>query len=275
MIQATPVIQTMRSPSPRLQQWMHDLDLAREVQARMLRRKTPLSRTLQIAGCYLPARVLGGDYCDLLELGPGRVGLALGDISGKGVSAALMMASLQGLLRSRCDGGIDGLPVLLHCVNRLFCENTGASSFATLFLGEYEDSTGRLRYVNCGHPPALLVRPEGNAEWLNATALPLGILEEWEATEGEVRMETGDMLVLYTDGLTESSNEADAEFGAGRLLEAAIRFHSRSVRAAADSILAAARSFCGGKLKDDATLFVARRGDACPAPEPNCGGLVV
>lgn len=264
MIQGMQVIETMPSPSPCLREWLDELDRAREVQARMLRRTAPPFRTLRVAGCYLPARVVGGDYCDFLELGPGRAGIALGDISGKGVSAALMMANLQALLRSRCEAGLDGLSGLLRGVNRLFCQSTGFSSFASLFLGEYEDVTGRLRYVNCGHPPALLLRSGGGAEWLAATATPLGILEDWQAAERVVTIRSRDTLLLYSDGLTESWNEREGEFGRARLLEAAMSLRGQGVREVVDSIVTAACAFGTGAPRDDVTLLVARRHEECP-----------
>jgi serine phosphatase RsbU (regulator of sigma subunit) len=151
-----------------------ELEFARDVQARLFPQKLPRLETLEYTGGCLPARQVGGDYYDFLELRRGRVALVLADIAGKGVSGALLMANLQANLRSQYAMALDDLPRLLKSVNQLFYENTSESSYATLFFGDYDDSSRRLCYVNCGHLPPLLLRAgEGSADRGGIPAKPV------------------------------------------------------------------------------------------------------
>jgi serine phosphatase RsbU (regulator of sigma subunit) len=152
---------------------VEEMASAREVQTRLLGRRAPHLETLECASCYLPARGIGGDYYDFIHMGLGKVGLVLGDISGKGVPAALMMASLQAILRSHSAVLTDDLARLLRSANRQFCECTGESHFASLFLGEYNDATRRLRYANCGQTSPLVVHRDFSIDRLESTATVL------------------------------------------------------------------------------------------------------
>ncbi len=261
MLSGMSIIETQGSPASVFRSCPEDLETARRVQTRMLRRAVPHIESLECAGCYFPAHAIGGDYCDLLDLGAGRVGIAFGDISGKGVSAALMMASLQAILRSRCGMPFGNLASLLSTVNRLFWDCTSASDFATLFLGEYEDASGRLRYVNCGHCPPLLLRRTGSVERLASTATILGAFESWSGSELDVCLDPGDFLALFTDGLTEAWNERDGEFGEERLIGLLEERRSTNLRELVNAITAAVSHFSGGIPGDDLTLLVACRRD--------------
>jgi serine phosphatase RsbU (regulator of sigma subunit) len=148
-----------------------------------------------------------------LNLGRERLGLAIGDISGKGIAAALMMANLQANLRSQCAIALDQPQVVLRSVNQLFYENTTDSAYATLFFAEYDDKAQRLRYANCGHLSALLLRSDNTLERLDSTCTVLGLFKEWQCSIAESRLFFGDTLVLYTDGITESFDDAGEEFG--------------------------------------------------------------
>ena len=141
----------------------HELEIAREVQARLFPQFTPALATLDYSGRCVQARKIGGDYYDFLDLGDRRFGLVIGDVSGKGLPAALLMSSLQASLRSQCASGSRDPVRVLRAVNQLFFDNSSDSAYATLFFGEYDDRTRRLRYVNCGHPPALILRTDGRA----------------------------------------------------------------------------------------------------------------
>src|SRR5262249_34567370 len=156
----------------------------------------------------IQARQVGGDYHDFLDLGRGRLGLVIGDISGKGMPAALLMANLQANLRSLCAIALEEPERLLVSVNQLFYENTTESAYATLFFGEYDDNLGRLRYANCGHLSVLLLRRDGVIERLDSTCTVLGLFKEWDCSITERRIFSGDTLVLYTDGITESFDQA-------------------------------------------------------------------
>ncbi len=258
MLSGMSIIETQGSPASVFRSCPEDLETARRVQTRMLRRAVPHMESLECAGCYLPAHGIGGDYCDLLDLGAGRVGIALGDISGKGVSAALMMASLQAILRSGCGTPFGNLASLLSTVNRLFWDCTSASDFATLFLGEYEDASGRLRYVNCGHLAPLLLRQDGSVERLVSTATILGAFESWSGFEPEVSLDPGDLLVLFTDGLTEAWNEREGEFGEARLIGLLEERRDTNLRELVNAVVSEVNHFSGGIPGDDLTLLIAR-----------------
>src|SRR5579871_343969 len=149
-----------------------ELDIARHVQQRLLPQHAQTLKTLTYAGRCLPAREIGGDYYDFLELGPGRLGVLLADVSGKGVPGALLTANLQASFRSQLEIGVKHGKALLTSVNKLFHESTPAEYFATMFYAEYRDQTRELRYMNCGHPAAILLRASGEIERLEATTLP-------------------------------------------------------------------------------------------------------
>jgi len=245
-----------------------EIEFAGQVQARLFPQTLPPLRTLEYAGGCAPAREVGGDYYDFLELRPGRLALVLADIAGKGVSGALLMANLQANLRSQYALALDDICQLLSSVNRLFYENTGDSSYATLFFADYDDSTRRLRYVNCGHLPPLLLRrcgpptsdskPLSNVERLNSTSTVLGLFETWECKVSEITLSPGDTLLLYTDGVTEAANPAGEEFGESRLLETACSHHKLNAGPLLDSVIQAVQQFSSETQADDITLVVAR-----------------
>jgi serine phosphatase RsbU (regulator of sigma subunit) len=240
----------------------NDLELAREVQARLFPRKLPPLDTLTYAGVCIQARQVGGDYYDFLDLGRGYLGLAVADAVGKGIAAALLIASLQASLRSQCALASDDVGSLLRPVNRLMCDNTPEGSYATLFFAEYSDRERRLRYVNCGHPSALLMYPDGTIDRLDSTATVLGFQEDWDCSVGEAWLSSGDTLLLYTDGVTEAVNENGEEFGERSLAEL-LRAHRRlPASVLLRSIVNSVRRFAGKEFQDDVTLVAAR----CVAP---------
>jgi len=235
-----------------------EMEIAREVQARLFPQTMPTLRTLEYAGGCIQARQVGGDYYDFLDLGPGRVGIVLADISGKGISGALLMANLQANLRSQYAIALEDLPRLLRSVNRLFVENTPDNSFATLFFGDYNDATRCLRYANCGHNPPLLFRENGEVERLTATATVLGLFSDWECATAEVALHPGDTLVIYTDGITEAPDEAGEEFGEARLIEVICSQRHLSPRQLLASVHAAVQQLSAGTQADDLTLVIGR-----------------
>ncbi len=235
-----------------------ELEIAKQVQARLFPQMLPPMETLDYAGSCIQARQVGGDYHDILDLGRGRFGLVIGDISGKGIAAALLMANLQANLRSQCAIALDDLERLLCSVNRLFYENTSESSYATLFFAEYDDQTRRLRYVNCGHLPALVLRQDGAVERLASTATLVGIFPEWDCSIAECQLSAGDSLALYTDGITESFNDAGEEFGELRLIDALRRHLNLAPQAVIASIVDEVRTFSPHEQFDDITLIVAK-----------------
>ena len=240
----------------------HDLAMAKEVQSRLFPQQQPALRTLEYAGLCHSARAVGGDYYDFLDLGDGRLGLVIGDIVGKGMRAALLMANLQANLRSRCAIAWEQPARFLRSVNRLFYENTADRDYGTVIFAEYDDRTHQLRYANCGHPPALLLRSDGTLENLESTSTVLGLFAEWDCEIEERRLHPGDTLVLYTDGVTECSNHAGEEFGGERLLEVVRESRGLPAEQLAGAIADRVRQFSPQEQEqaDDITLIVARCG---------------
>ena len=234
-----------------------ELEIARKVQSRLFPQRLPGVRTLEYAGTCLQARQVGGDYYDFLDLGQERLGLVVGDIAGKGIAAALLMANLQANLRSQCAIAADDPRRFLQSVNQLFYENTADGDYATFFFAAYDDSTRRLRYVNCGHLPPLLLRQDNSLHRLAATSTVLGLFEKWDCTASEWELLPGDTLVLYTDGITESCNAAGEEFGELRLVEVLRRNREASAQALVDCIIDEVRQFSPYEQQDDITLIVA------------------
>ena len=235
-----------------------ELAIARQVQARLFPQLRPQAATLDYAGVCIQARQVGGDYYDFLALGPERLGLVIGDIAGKGIAAALLMANLQANLRSQCANTFDEPMERLPAVNRLFFDNTGDSSYATLFFAEYRARTHRLRFANCGHLPGLLLRRDGTLERLNSTCTVLGLFEEWECLIEEVGFLPGDLLVLYTDGVTEAADEAGEEFGEERLIDGLRRHEGLGSEALIQALVEEVRGFAAGEQQDDVTFIVAK-----------------
>jgi serine phosphatase RsbU (regulator of sigma subunit) len=235
-----------------------ELEIAREVQARLFPQILPPMRTLDYAGVCIQAHQVGGDYYDFLDLGRERLGLVLGDISGKGIAGALLMANLQAHLRSQCAIAWDEPQRLLRSVNQLFYDNTVDSAYATLFFAEYDDAALRLRYANCGHLSALLFRDDNRLVPLESTCTPLGLFEEWDCAIGECYLRSGDLLALYTDGITESFSAEGEEFGEQRLMEALRRHRALSSRDMVTAITREVQQFSPGEQYDDITLIVAK-----------------
>jgi sigma-B regulation protein RsbU (phosphoserine phosphatase) len=234
-----------------------EMEIAQQVQSRLFPQVKPALRTLEFAGGCRQARAVGGDYFDFLERSPGRVGLVLADVSGKGISAALLMATLQASLRSQ-HLALPDPAELLRAVNRLFYPSAAPNRFATLFFGDYDDATRRLRYVNCGHNAPALLRAGGGVERLDATATVLGLFEELTCDVAEVAVEPGDVLLVFSDGASEAFSDAGEEFGEGRLIEAAIAHRHRPLQDMIDAVARDVHAFSGRDQEDDLTLLVAR-----------------
>jgi serine phosphatase RsbU (regulator of sigma subunit) len=235
-----------------------ELEIARQVQARLFPQTQPLLQTLSYAGACIQALKVGGDYYDFLDLGRERLGMVVGDVAGKGIGAALLMANLQATLRSQCATALDQPQRFLQSINQLFYENTAGSLYATLFFAEYDDKARRLRYANCGHLPALLLRSNDTLERLESNCTVLGLFKEWDCSIAENGIFPGDTLFLYTDGITESFNAGGEEFGEQRLIEALRRHRDLPAQVLLSSIVDDVRRFSPHEQHDDITLIVAR-----------------
>jgi serine phosphatase RsbU (regulator of sigma subunit)/predicted enzyme related to lactoylglutathione lyase len=235
-----------------------ELEIATQVQARLFPQTLPQLKTLDYAGICIQARQVGGDYYDFLHLGRERLGLVVGDIAGKGIAAALLMANLQANLRSQCAIALDQPQLFLRSVNQLFFENTSESAYATLFFAEYDDELRRLRYANCGHLCGLLLHPDSSFERLESTATVLGLFKQWDCSIGEHQLRCGDTLAIYTDGVTESMNHGGEEFGEQGLMKSLLRHREATPQAMLHSIVDEVREFSPHEQHDDITLIVAK-----------------
>jgi serine phosphatase RsbU (regulator of sigma subunit)/predicted enzyme related to lactoylglutathione lyase len=246
-----------------------ELEIAKQVQARLFPQTFPVLRTLEYAGVCIQARHVGGDYYDFFALGEQRLGLFIGDISGKGIAAALLMANLQANLRSQFALAREQPQRFLQSVNRLFFENTVDSAYATVFFTEYDDSSQRLRYTNCGHLSGLLLRRDDTVEWLHSTGTVLGLFKEWTGPAVECQLQPGDILALYTDGVTESCNEKQEEFGDQRLADSLRRHREQPAQSIVGSIVAEVQRFSSEEQHDDITLIVAKCRSPLCYPDPS------
>ena len=234
-----------------------EMDIARQVQSKLLPQKAPVLKTIDYAGTCIQARAVGGDYYDFLDLGEGRVGFVLADVAGKGISAALLMANLQAHLRSQSAIVSHDFAETLERVNRLFFESTEPNNYATLFIGVYEDQSRLLRYVNCGHNPPVILHSDG-VKRLCATATVLGLFEQWQCDVAETFICPGDILAICTDGVLEAANPAGDEFGEAGLVAALQCDRDRSAAELLACVINEVKQFAPGDQADDITLLIAR-----------------
>ncbi|MCI0411880.1 SpoIIE family protein phosphatase [bacterium] len=236
-----------------------ELQIATEVQARLFPQTFPPMETFEYTGYCKAARAVGGDYFDFLPLDGNRLGVALGDVSGKGISSALLMANLQALLRSGAALRGKEIDLLMNDINRLLCASTTTYKYATFFYCVYEDHQRRLVYVNAGHNPPLVFRAEGGIERLGTGGLVVGMLPDVVYKKDVVDLRTGDILLIYSDGLTEAMNAQDEEFGEERLIKVICDHSTLPVKELCDRILCEANEFAGDVPQhDDLTLVLAR-----------------
>ena len=237
-----------------------ELEIAREVQEHLFPQRLPPAPGLDYCGQCRPAREVGGDYYDFLELPDGRLGIAIGDVSGKGVGAALMMASLEASLRALAPVVQDPVD-LMERVNSLVCQASTSNRYATLFYADYHPSTRRLDYVNAGHNPPVVLRSSGGTCQvlrLETGGSVVGLLPQ-RYQRGGFSHEAGDLVVLFTDGVSESMNVRDEEWGEERLIELAKACYGLPAQEGMSRILAAAQAFAGAAPQhDDMTLVVLR-----------------
>ena len=235
-----------------------ELEIAKQVQARLFPQTLPSLKTLDYAGICLQARAVGGDYYDFLSLGQERLGVIIGDISGKGIAAALLMANFQANLRSQSAMAREEPERFLRSVNQLFYENTVESAYATIFFAEYDDNRRSLRYANCGHYAGLLLRRDGALERLESTCTVLGLFKEWDCSIDARQLSPGDTLVLYTDGVSEAQNDVREEFGDERLIALLRRHCKLSSEPMLTAMLDEVKRFSPQEQHDDITLIVAK-----------------
>ncbi len=233
-----------------------ELEIAREVQERLFPQQMPKLERASLAGACRPAQGVGGDYYDVIELDEGRVGLAVGDVSGKGISAALLMASLRASLRGVALDNPRDFARLMHKVNRLVYEASASNRYATFFFAAFDAQTRRLECVNAGHNPPVLLRGSEVIR-LEADGPVVGLLPSAPYTEQTLTLEPGDLLILYTDGISEAMTRDEEEWGEERMIAAARAVQHRCAEEVLGAIMAAADAFTAGAPQhDDMTLLV-------------------
>ena len=239
-----------------------EVEIAREVQERLFPQTLPPIAGLDYAGYCRPALGVGGDYYDFLALAQGHLGVAIGDVSGKGIAAALMMASLQASLRGEATRAPENLAAAISNINRLVYEASSANRYATFFYGQYAPSNHKFDYVNAGHNPPMLFRCAAG-KWsvtrLDVGGTVVGLLESYPYQQGSVSLAAGDILVAFTDGISEAMNSADEEWGEDHLMNTIENCASLGAQDIMNRVFTAADAFVAGATQhDDMTLVVMR-----------------
>jgi sigma-B regulation protein RsbU (phosphoserine phosphatase) len=242
-----------------------ELEIARQVQAQLFPKQAPKLATLQVTGACNPARVVSGDYYDFIPIDAHRTALVIGDISGKGISAALLMASLQSSLHAQLAMNTNGrvsTAALVGRLNRQLYLNTPEEKYATFYCGIYDEQTSRLSYTNAGHLPPILLRG-GNAMRLETSGTVVGMFPDSPYDEAVVELLPGDVFAAFTDGVTEPEDAHEEQFGDKRLIELLIENSERPLDEIVRIVMAAVHSWthdCSNQ--DDITLLLARRQEA-------------
>jgi len=244
-----------------------EIEIARQVQLALLPSRHPRPDGWSLWNYTRPANDVGGDLVDYLDLGSGKIGVALGDVAGKGLGAALLMAKLQATLRSLAPE-CRTLSDLGGRLNAILCRDGLENRFATLFYLEISPGSPRMRYLNAGHNPPFVLRKK-TTESLQASAIPLGMMAGTVYTEGELTLDPGDLLVVYSDGLTEARNTQDEEFGADRLQELLPRLRGLSAEESVRVVIDEVTAFLGRERPhDDLSLVVLARAGGRPGIVP-------
>ncbi|MCM3870951.1 MAG: SpoIIE family protein phosphatase [Pyrinomonadaceae bacterium] len=254
-------VENARLAEARLQQERleRELQLAMEIQQRFQPTAPPVVPGYELQGISFPCYEIGGDYYDFIQREDGRLVIALGDVSGKGTAAALLMSSLHASVHAQA-GSHETLSETISAVNRYLADNIPANRFVTLFYAELDPASGALSFLNAGHNPPLIVHAAGTVEQLASGGLPLGIRRNAEYREGRTQMQMGDVLVIYSDGVTEAASPSGEEFGATRLYEVVSRNIDASAAGVRDRIESALTKFSQGtQAADDITLVIVKR----------------
>jgi sigma-B regulation protein RsbU (phosphoserine phosphatase) len=236
-----------------------ELRLAYDIQMNLLPEKNPEIEGYDLAGRSIPAKEVGGDYYDLIPGEGGQLAFCLGDISGKGLPAALLMASLQATIRGQTILKAAPGACLAHA-NTLMIQNTSPEKFASLFYGQLDTASHRLIYANAGHNYPLLFSGKKSCRRLESDAIVLGCLEDFDYPEGEVTLAPGDLLLVYSDGITEAFNEKEEEFGEGNLCRVILAHRDLAAADLVDTVINEVQQYAAGLPQhDDITLVIIRR----------------
>ena len=232
-----------------------ELKQAREIQQGLLPKELPQLTEFQIAGAWEPARLVGGDYYDVIRLAKDKLGICIADVVGKGISAALLMANVQASVRAFASETASPSYVCSR-INSVLCENLATGKFVTLFYGVLDASSRMLQYTNAGHLRPILMGSDGSVKHLENGGALLGVFPDWKYEVSTVELCPGDMLMLFTDGITEVMDPNGEEFGEERLIQAARNTGEQSIEDLKTQLLGSAQGFCDFRMQDDATLVL-------------------
>lgn len=252
----------LQEEEKRLVRMQEEVRLANQIQMNLMPAEAPELPRYEIAGKSRPAQTVGGDFFDYQGLSSGDLALSVADVQGKGLPASLLMASVQAMLRSQADAGIS-VKEAVERANRLLEDRVQTGTFVTLFYGFLKPSENRVSYVNAGHNPPLVRRADGTVEELSAGGLVLGVMGSVTYQVEQVELGIDDVLLLYSDGVTEAMNEDGEPFGEGRLREVVDGAEGRTAAELLQEILESVERFTGDtEQSDDVTVMVVRRTDA-------------
>jgi len=232
-----------------------ELEQAREIQQSLLPKEIPQLPGFDIVGAWEPARVVGGDYFDVIRLSDSRLAICIADVAGKSISAALLMANVQASVRAFASDSTSPAE-LCRRVNSVLCASIGTGKFVTFFYGVLDAAEKTLRYTNAGHLPPILIRSEGQVQQLDSGGAVLGVFPAWKYEERCACLEARDRLLLFTDGITEAGLPDGQEFGEQRLVKGVRQYASASTSELKSQLLNDVKRFCNSQLQDDATLIV-------------------
>ena len=257
-LEVAELVRTLANASAQQERMNREIEIAREVQQRLFPQSIPEIAGVSLAGLCRPASEVGGDYYDLIDLEGGHLGFAIGDVSGKGISAALIMASLRASLRGLIIDAPGDLAKMMQKVNRLVYEASSSSRYATFFFAVYNPEIRELRYVNAGHnPPVVAKQVSGEFRRLEACGPVVGLLPSVDYEEQCMTLDAGDLLIAYTDGISEAMTAEDEEWGEDRMLEATPHRGNASASEVIAKVFYAADEFtAGAEQHDDMTLLV-------------------
>jgi sigma-B regulation protein RsbU (phosphoserine phosphatase) len=231
-----------------------ELQQAREIQQSLLPKEIPQVPGFEIDGAWEPARVVGGDYYDVIRLSATKLGICIADVVGKSVSAALLMANVQATVRAFATESTSPA-ALCSRVNSVLCANIATGKFVTLFYAVLDGERSLLHYTNAGHLLPILIQADGEVQELRNDGAVIGVFPEWKYEDSIVQLHPGDRLLLFTDGITEAGLGAE-EFGEQRLIAGARAYADKSTSELKSGLLGDVKQFCASQLRDDATLIV-------------------
>lgn len=232
-----------------------ELKQARDIQRGLLPKEIPQLPDYTIAGAWEPARAVGGDYYDVIPLSKDKLAICIADVAGKGISAALLMANVQAAVRAFAAGDVPPSRVCTQ-LNSVLCTNTAPDKFATLFYGVLDAKARTLQYTNAGHPRPVLIRENGQTAHLENGGALLGVFPKWKYEDSVVQLERGDLLLLFTDGITEATALNGEEFGEERLITATQTAQQCPLQGLQLDVLGHVKEFCNSQMNDDATLLM-------------------